>query len=53
MQAKVLEESSLLWAVVQMVGLANFYTYFMPEGEEGVETVVKQPRKDGVKADSK
>merc|ERR1712010_359482 len=49
-KAKVLEESSLLWAVVQMVGLANFYTYFMPEG---VETVVKQPRKDGVKADSK
>merc|ERR1711934_717176 len=52
-KAKVLEESSLLWAVVQVVGLANFYTYFMPEGEEGVETVVKQPRKDGVKADSK
>ena len=43
----------MLWAVVQMVGLANFYTYFMPEGEEGVETVVKPPRKDGVKADSK
>ena len=43
MQAKVLEESSLLWAVVQIVGLANFYTYFMPEG---VETVV-------VRADSK
>ena len=52
-KVKVLEESSLLWAVVQMVGLANFYTYFMPEGEEGVETVVNPSRKDGVKADPK
>jgi len=53
-KAKVLEESSLLWAVVEMVGLVNFYTYFVPkEGEEGVEAVVKPPRKDGVKAGSK
>ena len=49
----MLEESSLLWAVLQIVGLANFYTYFMPEGEESVETVVKPPRKDGVKAGAK
>ena len=51
MQAKVLEDSSLLWAVVQVVGLANFYNYFMPA--EVVDTVVKPPRKDGVTAGSK
>jgi len=50
-KAKVLEESSLLWAVVQVVGLANFYNYFMPA--EVVDTVVKPPRKDGVTAGSK
>jgi len=54
-KAKVLEEASLMWAMVEMVGLASFYTYFVPakEGEEGVEMVVKPPRKDGVKAGSK
>ena len=41
----------MLWAVVQVVGLADFYNYFMPE--EGVDTVVKPPRKDGVTAGSK
>merc|ERR1719260_416765 len=46
-KAKVLEESSLTWAVLEMVGLVNFYTYFVPkEGEEGIEAVVKPPRKD-------
>ena len=51
----MLEEASLMWAMVEMVGLASFYTYFVPakEGEEGVEMVVKPPRKDGVKAGSK
>merc|ERR1711970_533898 len=53
-KAKEMEEASLLWAVVEMVGLASFYTYFVPkEGEEGVEMVVKPPRKDGVKAGAK
>merc|ERR1712181_77068 len=52
-KAKVLEEASLIWAMVEMVGLASFYTYLMPkEGEEGVE-MVKPPRKEGVKAGSK
>merc|ERR1739838_105727 len=38
-KAKVLEEASLLWAVVEIVGLSSFFTYFVPnEGEEGVET---------------
>jgi len=53
-KAKVLEEASLIWAMVEMVGLASFYTYLMPkEGEDGVEMVVKPPRKDGVKACAK
>merc|ERR1712055_633226 len=39
-KAKVLEESSLTWAVVEMFGLASFYTYFLPEeGVENLETV--------------
>merc|ERR1711970_568808 len=44
-KAKVLEEASLIWAMVEVVGLASFYTYFVPtkEGEEGVEMVVKPP----------
>ena len=54
LQAKVLEEASLIWAMVEMVGLASFYTYFVPkEGGEGVEMVVKPPRKDGMKAGAK
>ena len=54
LQAKVLEEASLIWAMVEMVGLASFYTYFVPkEGGEEVEMVVKPPRKDGVKAGAK
>jgi len=39
-KAKVLEEATLLWAVVEMVGLADFYTYFAPN--EGVETVKEE-----------
>ena len=49
----MLEEATLIWAMVEMVGLASFYTYFVPkEGEEGVE-MVKPSRKEGVKAGSK
>merc|ERR1712126_644430 len=45
-KAKVLEESSLTWAVVEMFGLASFYTYFVPEEDaENLETV-KSPKKD-------
>ena len=52
MQAKVLEESSLTWAVVEILGLASFYTYFVPEeGVENLETV-KSPRRDRAKAAS-
>merc|ERR1712025_842477 len=51
-KAKVLEESSLTWAVVEIFGLASFYTYFVPE--EGVENLesVKSPRRDRAKAAS-
>merc|ERR1712114_82451 len=51
-KAKVLEESSLTWAVVEMFSLASFYTYFLPE--EGVENLesVKSPRRDREKAAS-
>merc|ERR1712212_154446 len=53
-KAKVLEEASLIWAMVEMVGLASFYTFFVPkEGGEGLEMVVKPPRKDGVKVGAK
>ena len=67
MQAKVLEEASLLWAVVEIVGLTNVYTYFVSNereegvdtdeedvetGEEGVETMVTRSKKNGVKTDS-
>merc|ERR1711936_1384059 len=35
-KAKEMEEASLLWAVLEIVGLSNFYTLVMPnEGEEG------------------
>merc|ERR1712114_128182 len=51
-KAKVLEESSLTWAVVEMFGLASFYTYFVPEEDaENLETV-KSPRRDRAKAAS-
>ena len=51
----MLEEASLMWVMVEMVGLASFYTYLVPakEGEEVVKMLVKLPRKDGVKAGSK
>ena len=53
-QAKMLEEASLLWAVVEIVGLANIYNYFVPnEEEETVEPVQTRSRKNGVKAGSK
>merc|ERR1711942_580196 len=51
-KAKVLEESSLTWAVVEMFGLASFYTFFVPEeGVENLETV-KSPRRGRAKAAS-
>ena len=55
MQAKVLEEASLMWVMVKMVWLAFFHTFLVPakEGEEVVRMLVKLPRKDGVKAGSK
>merc|ERR1711936_1558185 len=53
-KAKMLEEASLLWAVVEIVGLANIFNYFVPnEGEETVEPVQTRSRKNGVKAGSK
>merc|ERR1719292_36022 len=53
-KAKVLEEASLIWAMVEIVGLANFYNYFVPnEEEETVEPVQTRSRKNGVKAGSK
>jgi len=53
-KAKMLEEASLLWAVVEIVGLANIYNYFVPnEEEETVEPVQTRSRKNGVKAGSK
>ena len=49
-----MEEASLLWAVLEIVGLANFYSYVVPnEGEEGVEPAMTRSRKTGVKTDSK
>ena len=54
-QAKLLEEASLIWAMVEMVGLASYYNYFLTkEGEQGVEMVAKPAeKKEGVKAGSK
>merc|ERR1739838_1014693 len=37
-KAKLLEEATFLWAVVELVGLANFYTF--------VEAVVQPLKKD-------
>ena len=31
-QAKLLEEASLIWAMVEMVGLASYYNYFVTKG---------------------
>merc|ERR1712055_242712 len=46
-KAKEMEEASLLWAMLEIVGLSNFYTLVMPnEGEEGVRA-----RGDAVKKD--
>merc|ERR1712183_1203710 len=47
-KAKEMEEASLLWAVLEIVGLANYYTY-TNEGEDGVEPAVTRSRKNGVK----
>merc|ERR1712037_484721 len=53
-KAKMLEEASLLWAVVEIVGLANIYNYLVPnEEEETVEPVQTRSRKNGVKGGSK
>ena len=54
-QAKLLEEASLIWAMVEMVGLASYYNYFLTkEGKQGVEMVAKPAAtKEGVKAGSK
>ena len=50
----MLEEATLLWAVVEIVGLANFYTYFVPnEEEESIEPVVTRSMTNGVEAGSK
>merc|ERR1712133_114163 len=45
-KAKVLEESSLTWAVVEMFGLASFYTYFVPEEDAESLGNVKSPKRD-------
>jgi len=54
-KAKLLEEASLIWAMVEMVGLASYCNYFLTkEGEQGVEMVAKPAaEKEGVKAGSK
>ena len=54
-QAKLLEEASLIWAMVEMVGLASYCNYFLTkEGEQGGEMVAKPAAKtEGVKAGSK
>ena len=46
-QAKLLEEASLTWAIVEMVGLASYCNYFV-EGQ-GAEMSVKPPTKEVVK----
>merc|ERR1711934_739247 len=46
-KAKEMEEASLLWAVLEIAGLPNFYTLVVPnEGEEGCRA-----RGDAVKKD--
>ena len=45
-QAKVLEDSSLIWAMVEMAGLASYFTHFVSKGEEDAVIVTK----DAVKA---
>ena len=40
-QAKVLEDSSLIWAMVEMAGLASYFTHFVSKGEEDAVIVTK------------
>merc|ERR1711936_46831 len=45
-KAKVLEDSSLIWAMVEMAGLASYFSHFVSKGEENAVIVAK----DAVKA---
>merc|ERR1711934_948162 len=45
-KAKVLEDSSLIWAMVEMAGLASYFSHFVSKGEEDAVIVTK----DAVKA---
>ena len=45
-QAKVLEDASLIWAMVEMAGLASYFSHFVSKGEEDAVIVTK----DAVKA---
>ena len=45
-QAKVLEDSSLIWAMVEVAGLASYFSHFVSKGEEDAVIVTK----DAVKA---
>merc|ERR1711934_1037900 len=45
-KAKVLEDSSLIWAMVEMAGLASYFSHFVFKGEEDAMIVTK----DAVKA---
>ena len=45
-QAKLLEEASLTWAIVEMVGLASYCNYFV-EGQGAEKPPVKEGVKDG------
>ena len=45
-QAKLVEEASLTWAIVEMVGLASYCNYFV-EGQGAEKPPVKEGVKDG------
>merc|ERR1719510_1515912 len=45
-KAKVLEDASLIWAMVEMAGLASYFSHFVSKGEENAVIVAK----DAVKA---
>merc|ERR1711936_1220557 len=52
-KAKMLEEASLLWAVVEIVGLANIYNYFVPNEEEETDNpkeleIIKYQKANGL-----
>merc|ERR1712105_479934 len=53
-KAKEMEEASLLWAVLEIVGLSNFFTFVVPnEREEGCRAHGDAVMKDWRKTDSK